>query len=273
MKNRLIALAAGVLVFLFYIASYLGLQNSRHELKTQSQASPLFSLPSVMTKAIAGEFKGLLSDYAVMEAGSMIGKRGKVTGDEWKTIERLFDHALELDPYFQQSYMLLQGTLPWYTKDYDVTIALLEKSKDHRYWDWIPGFFIGFDYFYFVKDNMKASGTLMEASSVKDAPPPLATFAARLAQQSGKNETAISFLRMMLEKEKDQDKRDMLLKRINVHLTLDILEKGITAYRGKNGRNPDKLDELVSTGILAKLPDNPYGYPFGYDPESGNLKF
>lgn len=273
MKSRLMTLAAGVLIFLFYIASYLGLQNSKHELKTQSQASPLFSLPSVMTKAIAGEFKGLLSDYAVMEAGSIIGGKKKVTPDEWKTVERLFDHALALDPYFQQSYMLLQGTLPWYTKDYDVTISLLEKSKAHRYWDWIPGFFIGFDYFYFVKDNMNASRALMEASSVKDAPPTLATFAARLAQQSGKNETAISFLRMMLEKEKDQDKRDMLLKRINVHLALDVLEKGITSYREKHGKNPDKLDDLVSTGIIAKLPDNPYGYPFGYDPELANLKF
>lgn len=273
MRNRVMTLVVGVLILLFYIVSNWGLQKSRHELKIQSQASPLFSLPVVMVKAIAGEFKGLLADYAVMEAGSIIGKRDKVTSDEWKTTARLFDQALELDPYFQQSYMLLQGTLPWYTKDYDVTIALLEKSKDHRFWDWIPGFFIGFDYFYFVKDNMKASEALMEASLVKDAPPALATFGARLSQQIGKNETAISFLRMMLEKEKDQDKRDMLMKRINVHLALDILEKGVTAYKEKFGKNPDKLDDLISDGILAKLPDNPYGYPFGYDPESGNLKF
>lgn len=273
MINRSITLGSGALILLFYIISYLGLHGSRHELNIQSQASPLFSLPVVMTQVIAGEFKGLFSDYAVMEAGSIIGKKEKVTPDEWKTVERLFDHALALDPYFQQSYILLQGTLPWYTKDYDVTIALLEKSRDHRFWDWIPGFFIGFDYFYFVKDDLKASEHLMEASSVKDAPPTLATFGARLAQQSGKNETAISFLRMMLEKEKDQDKRDMLVKRINAHLTIDILEKGITSYRGKYGKNPDKLDDLVSAGILAKLPKNPYGYSFGYDPESGNLKF
>jgi hypothetical protein len=273
MINRSMPLVTGVLILSFYIASFLGLQSSRHELNIQGQESPLFNLPTVMTQVIAGEFKGLLADYAVMEVGSIIGKKEKVTLEEWKTVARLFDHALELDPYFQQSYMLLQGTLPWYTKDYDVTIALLETSKDHRYWDWIPGFFIGFDYFYFVKDNLKASEHLMEASNVKDAPPALVTFGARLAQQSGKNETAISFLRTMLEKEKDQDKRDMLMKRIDVHLALDILETGITAYRNKLGKNPDKLDDLVSAGILAKLPDNPYGYPFGYDPESGNLKF
>jgi hypothetical protein len=273
MRNRAITFVVGVLILIFYVSSYLGLQKTRRELNIQSQASPLFSLPVVMVKAIAGEFKGLLADYAVMEAGSIIGKRDKVTKDEWKTTTRLFDQALELDPYFQQSYMLLQGTLPWYTKDYDVTIALLEKSKNHRYWDWIPGFFIGFDYFYFAKDNLKASEALMEASRVKEAPPALATFGARLAQQSGKNETAISFLRSILEKEKDQDKREMLMKRINVHLVLDILEKGIAAYREKFGKNPDKLDDLISDGILAKLPDNPYGNPFGYDPKSGNLKF
>lgn len=273
MKNCSMTLAIGVLIFSFYIVSFLVLQESRREMKVQTQASPLFSLPSVMTKAIAGEFKGLIADYAVMEAGNIIGKSEKITNEEWQSVSRLFDQALELDPYFQQTYMLLQGTLPWYTKNYEYTISLLDRSKSHRYWDWIPGFFIGFDYFYFVKDNLKASDYLMQAAKVKDAPPALGIFGARLAQQGGKNETAISFLRMMLEKEKDQDKREMLITRIDAHLAVDILEKGIVAYREKFGKNPEKLDDLIARGIIVKLPENPYGYPFSYDRKAGTLRF
>lgn len=239
----------------------------------QVQASPLFNLPTPLILAIAGEFKGLMSDYAVMEAGSIIGKRERLTKENWRSVELLFDRALELDPYFQQSYMLLQGTVPWYTEDHEVTISLLGKSRDHRYWDWIPGFFIGFDYFYFLKDNLKASDALLQASSVKDSPVTLATFGTRLAQQGGKNDTAIAFLRMMLEKEKDQDKRDMLQERLDAHLAVAVLEQGLATFHEKYGKNPDRLDMLVSSGVLPRLPENPYGKPFIYDNATGVIKF
>jgi len=273
MKNLAVTFAAGFLVLVFYTFSYLGLQGARHEMKADIQASPLFNLPEHVTRVLALEFKGLMADYAVMEAGSIVGKKEKLTDAEWKAVERVLGHAISLDPYFQQTYMLLQGTVPWHTDDHEMTIDLLEKSRDHRFWDWIPGFFIGFDYFYFLKDNLKASEALMAASSVKDAPPALATFGARLAQEVGKNDTAIAFLRMMLEKEKDQEKRDMLQERLDAHLAVAVLENGLAVFHAKYGKNPERLDILVSSGVLPRLPENPYGKPFIYDNATGVIKF
>jgi hypothetical protein len=180
---------------------------------------------------------------------------------------------ISLDPYFEQSYFLIQGTLPWYTKRCDLAVSLVGVSKKARFWDWRPSFFIGFDYFYFIKDNRLASEYLMDASSIFDAPPLLATFAARLAQESGNNQLSISFLEMMVEREYDIEKKEMLLRRIQAHKAILVIERDIQKYKSVFGKYPSSLQMLVKDGIAVGLPVNPYGKQFIYNPEDGSLKF
>lgn len=267
------ALLGGCILLVFYIVSYHAIQAIRADLQIKQHNTPPINIPPVFLKAVSGEFKGIVADYTLIEAASIIGKNEKITEEEWNFICQLFSQSIALDPYFEQSCHLIQGTLPWFSKRYDITISLLNECKNYRYWDWIPGYFIGFDYFYFLKDNQKASEYLMAASTVTGAPPPLATFAARLAQESGSNEIAISFLEMFLMKENDPDKRDMLQKRLDTHKALDILEKGIQAYRLAFGGNPETLQKLVKEGFIKRIPSNPYSGEFIYNNIDGTLKF
>lgn len=271
--RQLFILMVGILLIVFFTMSYKALQNIRVDYQIKQDKSPSIQIPPVFLKMIAGEFKGLVADYALIEAASIVGKSEKITEKEWDTVGHLYKQTMALDPYFEQSYHLIQGSLPWYTKKYELTFALLNESKDHLYWDWVPGYFIGFDYFYFIKDNIKASEYLMGASTVRDAPAPLATFAARLAQESGSNEIAIYFLEMHLMKENDQDKREMLLTRLEAHKAIDIIEKGIQDYKRIFLRNPETLQVLVDENFIDRLPLNPYGRPFVYNKDNGALKF
>jgi len=135
-------------------------------------------------------------------------------------------------------------------------------SRDNRRWDWVPGFFIGFNYFYFIKDNLEASRQLMEASKVPNAPLALATLASRLAAKSGQTLTAIVFLRAMLEKTEDEDKRKELELRIEALKGVLTLEQALERYRSAFGNEAQSLEELVTSGIIAELPINPYERPF-----------
>jgi hypothetical protein len=113
----------------------------------------------------------------------------------------------------------------------------------------------------------------MDASTIYNAPTLLATFAARLAQESGNNQLAISFLEMMLDKETDLDKQEMLMDRIQAHKAVDVIQKAIQAYRLAYRKNPVTLQTLVDSGVIKALPLNPYGKPFGYNQNDGSLTF
>lgn len=273
MKSTAIFFISGLIIASFYCFSFIELQKIRETKRHQVSSATSIHIPPVLLKVIAGEFKGIFADYALLEAASIVGKKEKITQEEWDTVTSYYEQTIELDPYFEQSYHLINGTLPWNTERIDLTFLLIGKSKKHRFWDWVPGYFIGFDYFYFKKNNDKASEYLMEASQIKNAPVLLSTFAARLAQKSGKNQTAISFLKMVYEKETDDDNKDLILKRILAHSAVEELENGVQLFKDRYGEYPITLNALIDKKIMKELPKNPYMKSFIYDSFTGVVNF
>lgn len=271
-KDLFIPLLVLLLSFLSaYLLAYTHVLEYRARLAEKGIHATAPQLPPEVIKILAGEFKGIVADYLLIEAAAFAGADTKATQEDWEAMALLFKQAMALDPYFKQSYYLFQTVLPWQAKKYDLTIELLEKSKKHRPWDWIPGFFIGFDYFFFLKDNLTASKYLMEASKVPDAPIILATLASRLAQKARHTRTAISFLKTMHEKTENEEIKEILKERIEALVGVLILEKGISRFTSRFGRPPDTLEELVSRGILKEIPQNPYKKPYTY--ENGQIGF
>ena len=50
------------------------------------------------------------------------------------------------------------------------------------------------------------------------------------------------------------------------------LDQAINMFQAEKNRLPNNLDELVSSGILPKLPAAPNGMRFDYDPATGTVK-
>jgi hypothetical protein len=50
------------------------------------------------------------------------------------------------------------------------------------------------------------------------------------------------------------------------------LDSAIKTFHEQENRYPKTLDELVSSGTLAKLPAPPNGMKFSYDPATGTVK-
>jgi len=49
------------------------------------------------------------------------------------------------------------------------------------------------------------------------------------------------------------------------------IESAINVFSSQEGRNPSSLNELVERGMLEKLPPEPMGFRYDYDPASGKL--
>ena len=216
------------------------------------------AIPSILLEAMAGEFKGTLANYFLLEAGSFIGGLTEADEQDWGAVARLLEQSSRLDPYFKQTYTLAQGTLPWYMQEIETTMRILERSRDHRDWDWMPGFYIGFNHFYFHQNHVAASNALMQASNVSNAPPHLATWAARLASQAGQHQVAIDFLTGIIENTEDVHQRAMLSERLEAVRGSAFLQKAVDHYAVQFGRLPHSLDELVEDGLISEIPENPY---------------
>ena len=244
-----------------YLCSFQNVRNYLDNLPSSERAEAV-SVPPVILEIAAGEFKGLMADYLLLKGITFLGGRGAATDSDMEAIHTLFKQSLTLDPYFLQTCYLTQAYLAWGGKKVEKAIELLKISYTHRDWDWNPGFFIGFDYYYFLNDNLAASKYLMDASQKPGAGPLLAMLGARLSQKGGQTETAIAFMKSMYPTIEDDGTRKQIDIRLEALSGVLIIEKAMAGFEARFNRPPQDIDELVSTGILEKIPDNPYKKPF-----------
>ncbi len=263
-----LSILAVLLVFYGFSRSRVEAYRTDYAYRLHAAASPL---PMEAIKALSGEFKGMVANYLLLEAASFIGSKQKGTPEDWDAVARLLDQSSSLDPYFRQTYRLAQSTLPWLANEFDTTVRILERSKKHLPWDWQPGFYLGFDYFYFRNDNLTASKILMETSRVPKAPLTLATLASRLASKAGQTRAAIDFLTAIYENTDDENTKELLKKRIIALNGVEILNAAVSRFHKQFGRLPDKLSELADKAILPSLPVNPYDRPFSL--KDGRVEF
>ena len=254
----------GVLLLFFlslFVSAQIRVFDLRSDLRNRLHVSAA-PIPPELLKALAGEFKGLVADYLLLEAASFIGGNSSVNDAQWDAVARLLEQSSVLDPYFKQTYILAQGTLPWQGHKLAPAMAILERSKVHRTWDWRPGFLLGFNNFYFLKDNLKASHELMQASKIPGAPLTLATWASRLASQAGQTSAAIEFLLTIHEGTEDETFKKQLEARIEALRGVETLQFAVDRFQVRFSRSPNSLNELVEASILPDLPRNPYKRPY-----------
>jgi hypothetical protein len=262
-NTRGVFIAVIIIMITLYSVANLRVNSYRTDYKYKLHASALPVAPELM-QAMAGEFKGLFADYLLLEAASFIGSKQflDASPEDYDAVARLLDQSSKLDPYFRNTYLLTHGSLPWIPKKYAETLTILERSKEHLPWDWLPGFLIGFDYFYFLEDDSTASQKLMETSRIPGVPSFLATMAAQLAANAGKIDTAIEFLVAMYEKTEEEKAKNSIKQRITALQGIKILNEAVSRYTARFGKAPEDLNELVETSTLDSLPENPYNRPY-----------
>ncbi len=240
-----------------YLAGAIRVQEFRKNLEPTQTVSALHIHPKVL-EIVSGEFRSLLADYLILKASVYLGGRNSNPDSCKKAVSTLFRQSATLDPYFFQTCYLVQGYLPWWKDDFiKQGIDILELERRNRDWDWQPGFFIGSDYFYFLKDNVTASKYLMEVGEKYPAAESLGLLGARLAQRGGETIASIAFLKTMHAGTENDNAKDEIERRILALGGILKLEKAIVRFKSMFfGHPPDTLEQLVESGILEKLPKN-----------------
>jgi hypothetical protein len=99
-----------------------------------------------------------------------------------------------------------------------------------------------------------------------------ARLAAVLAAEHQGPETAIRFLSEMRQQVDSEEIRQVVGEHIAMaRLAVDLqqLNQAVSHYRERFGETPQSPSELVEKGVLAAVPQDPFGGVYTIDPETG----
>lgn len=223
-----------------------------------------------LMKVAALDHKPMMSEWLFFKAIIYYGGKietASVTKKphiEYANIYRFLDIATYLDPYNIDAYYFAQAIFTWELGQVREVNRLLQRGLRYRTWDYYLPFFLGFNNFYFLKDYRAASQYMKQVALLTDNT--LATnLAARFLYESDETNVAISFLKFMIKKTWNEKLRKLLETRLKAMEAISLLEKGIEKFKGLYHKEPLSMEELVSKGIINRLPEDPYGGNFYID--------
>jgi tetratricopeptide (TPR) repeat protein len=232
-------------------------------------------LPPLATRLISLEFKSIVADFLFARASQYFG--GKIETRELtdrNDMQWLFNNLFvitDLDPYFEDPYYFGNALFTWDVGMVKEANFLLQRGTEARSWDFQMPFYLGFNKFYFLHEYREAADYLLIASRRPGAYAFLPTLAARLYNQAGKTESAIVFLKVFLENERDKRIRQSLEIRLDALQKMLFLERAVVQYRDRLGIMPRSLDSIIQARIIDSIPPDPYGGKFYLD-KDGSIK-
>lgn len=260
-------------VFFLLPIHYINIEKTRIS-KPQYKEEKFF-LPAPFLRIFSGEFKGLLSDFLIIDLSSYYGG---IIMEKKEAIEKEFDYiyqvlkaSITLDPYYFDSYYFAQSILSWDAKKPEKAIEILKIGMDNRKNDWLIPYWIGFNYYYFFKDSKKSAYYLREASLRPGASDLVASMSAIVSYEGGETQMAILFLEDMIKRTDDEFKRNKFLIRLEALKKILYLEDALKIYEKKYRKKPLDLNELVIKNIISSIPKDPYGGHF-YINKEGQVK-
>ncbi len=190
-------------------------------------------------------------------------------------LSRMCDLVTDLDPRAEHVYRFGGFILPWEAQLPDEGIRLLEKGVQQFPDSWQLNFYLGFSKFYFKDDVDGALPYMRRAAELPDAHPSVTRLAALLYTQKYGSDTASEFLEELRDSggaggmEGVIDER---LKDLDHSEHISLLQEGVQRYRARFGHAPTDLQALVSAGLIERIPTEPFGHHYLYDPAKDEVR-
>ena len=198
--------------------------------------------------------------------GTVVDKALKnvIIRPEYQNMYRTVVTAVRLDPYNQDAYYFAQAAFTWELGRIREVNKILEEGLRYRTWDpWLP-FYLGFNHSYFLKDYA-AAARYMKIAAERSGNPLFAKLAARYFYEAKQTDLGLVFLDTMIAQSRDEAVKKTYKMRRDALWAISQLEEALSAFTERFGYPPHQLQELVSAGLIEKLPVDIYGGSFYLD--------
>jgi len=263
-------------IFVLSLTSAVALQQTldRRWERDAAQIEELARLPrgEHLKPALLG-YHHLGADMLWLRLVQVLGKK-RNTADEFEWIYHALDVVTTLDPHYAYAYYVGGVVLTNLANRVDLSNRLLEKGFGENPTVWNIPFLLGYNHYFVLGDAAKAADYIAAAARLPEGPSYLPGLATRLYAEADNPETALQFLEALWRQTQDAGMREVLEKRakeVMIERDIRLLESAVQRYREQRGRIPGRLQDLVQSGILPALPQEPFGGSYHLDSRTGNI--
>lgn len=220
-------------------------------------------------KVLTADQRFMVADWVVMKVIFYFGSLLELDNfyaskPDFPGMFKILQTSLRLEPYNADVYYFAQAAFTWEVGRFLEVNNMLEYGMKYRTWDYQLPFFAGFNAAYFLRDYKKAAEYMKKAAEMAKEQQ-FATLAARYFYEAGETEFGILFIDTMKGSAKDAKEKKLYEFRKRALLAVNSIERAVKVYISAKGMAPASIDDLVSSGFMASIPNDPYGGKFFID--------
>jgi tetratricopeptide (TPR) repeat protein len=201
--------------------------------------------------------------------------------DQAKNYEGLYpllNMVTALDPHFIVAYrfgaIFLTEAYPQGPGRPDQAIQLLERGieRDNGRWEYFHD--IGFVYYWWLHDYQKAGEWFLRGSERPNAASWLKALAATTMASGGRRDSSRQLWAELLKSDMEfiHGQAEQRLMQLDAMDMIDELTPVVQRFVDREHRLPASWQELATAEHLAKVPADPTGVPFVFDPKIGHIE-
>lgn len=236
------------------------------KLQPRSRVSPELQvvLPLFVQVGMSGGDRYLAANLAAIRA--LVTNTKNMTADQFVLLAHIQDDASWLNPAHEDNYYIAAAILPW-NGQLEAAQRILRRASQARPYDYQPAFLYAFNLFYFNGDALSAADWLRRAAEKLNDDEKLAlqNIAAKWLDRSKDLDSAIGVVSALASQAKRKDFRAYLETRVLRLKDLKLLRAKAADFRQRYGRNIESMNDLVESGLLKTLPEDPFGFGFDLD--------
>ncbi len=197
-----------------------------------------------------------LADMGFINTLSFIGyslqkEKGILKREDALMVYSALDAVTFYNPSYFDPYYVGNAFLTWNVGLYQETVDLLKRGLKYIK-DWRIPFYIGFNYFYFLKDNLKGAEYLRLAAKYPGAKEYnlLPLLASKLYYEEGQLDVAIALLKEQLKLMKEEKMKELLRARLETLKKAKTIYRAMKIFKKRFGRKPKSVEELVRAKLI-----------------------
>lgn len=223
-------------------------------------------------RVLSPDLKLTVANLYWLAAVQYVGDR-RNQASRYEKLYPIVDLVTELDPRHGYAYQSAGIALSTVGR-LDESDRILEKGIRNAP-RWSFPFYIAFNHF-FYRDDYEAGARWAEmAAKMPGASERIRQLALTLNVKSGAAENAVRFLQEMRATATDEKTAESIEEQLRLAVlqrNFAQLDEAVERFRESRGRLPATLDEVVRSGLLPGVPEDPYGGRYYLDGSDGRVR-